>query len=244
MKRSVLILLLLSLLLPLWSLPTRAAEDAPLEDGDFDYTYSYDEEDGVVSVRMTMRLAAESTYDFRKLFRDAADKNATVDIDLSTVKLYFSRDAVRALSGSGLPLVLTVKDTSDYPEKDEEDPKAETEKPSEYRYTVSMGGVPFPEQSVRIRIRYTPKRSDMVRVTVTDEDGTSHDLISSCKDRFVSFYPVSFTEFTITEAPLERGFPKIVILLAGALGALVVASIGGVVYLKKRKNAGAPAVQL
>ena len=235
MKRSACLLLLLLLLLPLCAIPTRAAEDAPLEDGDFDYTYSYDEEDGTVSVRMTMRLAAESAYDFRKLFLDAAKKKAAVDIDLSTVKIYFSLDAVKALAGSGLPLVLTVKDTTVYPEKDEEHPMQSKERPSEYRYSVSMGGVPFPERSVRIRIRYTPERSDMVRVTAPGADGTAHDLVSSCKERFVSFYPVSFTEFTITEAPLERGFPKIVILLAGALGALVVASIGGVVYLKKKK---------
>lgn len=235
MKRSASLLLLLLLLLPLWSIPTRAAEDAPLEDGDFDYTYSYDEEDGAVSVRMSMRLAEESTYDFRSLFLDAAKKKATVDIDLSSMKLYFSLDAVKALSGSGLPLVLTVKDATVYPEKDEEHPMQSKERPSEYRYSVSMGGVPFPERSVRIRVRYTPERSDMVRVTVADRDGKTRDLVSSCKERFVSFYPVSFTEFTITEAPLERGFPKIVLLLSGALVAVTVASIGGVVYLKKKK---------
>lgn len=208
------------------------------------YDTEYDEDIGKMTIHVHGGYMNEDTIDLRAPMLEAAEKNASVQINVGNVRLYLNASAVKQSIMTNGPLYVHSKQIQeDTPEETTSDAEAETEEEAvpvkEIRYKITFGNFDFEYGSLRIRIRYVPENAELISVLSRMPDGEEHTLTFGYADKYVSFYPETLNgeqELIIAERiPIEAP-ARLPLLLAGALGALLLASAVMTVLLMTKRG--------
>lgn len=249
-KRRVFALFLVLMLFFCASFPISA-----LDDSDFDlsddgggssekvYSYNYDEEKGEASIHLHNSYAEKGNVDLRDAFVETAGYYCSLYINLGNVKLFLSAKTVADTAEKGEPVMLYVKKLVAEEEADGESEASDTETeteadknalPSDVLYEISLGGIEFEYHSLKIQLKHRTDHAERLRILASDESGVESELKWAYSDALVSFFPES-GDFTlrITEEARPDSTSKLLLLLAGALGVLIVLSAVTAILLKK-----------
>ena len=196
------------------------------------YDTEYDEDIGKVTIHVHGGYMNEDTIDLRAPMLEAAEKNASVQINVGNVRLYLNASAVKQSSMTEGPLYIHAKQIQEEkPKETASDTEAETETETvpvkEVRYKITFGNFDFEYGSLRIRIRYVPENAELISVLSRMPDGEERTLTFGYADKYVSFYPETLNgeqELVIAERIPVEAPARLPLLLAGTLGALLLAS--------------------
>ena len=224
------------------ALPIFSAETAGVEFEHRDlYSYKYDPNAHTVTILYDSVLAEQGELDILPLIKDAAEKQANFTLDLSSVKLSFDKASVAAFAQyeGKMHLVLQkIKRIEEMEAFPYEVPFGE----NVYALRVSFGDAFFSDGepneadlSIRMRLRYTTKAADNIRVLAYDESGTATEHKHGFESGTVYFdidgAPTDML-YCILDSELPPSTPKLPYLLLCGLFVLVILSAVTIVLLK------------